>query len=166
MTLWRAAKNASGGLGQAERVLKNGNPAPQPTWTDNSNGTWTFTYSDLPAANANDQDYVYWAVESAGSGNTDGFYPVYGVGDNQSSSSHGGSGTVIQESGSADGDDLQTNEIITNTATKLSLDKISNWLMTTRLPTSSFLSSRVTAAPPMQCGATARMARHITPIPG
>lgn len=128
MTLWRAAKNASGGLGQAERVLKNGNPAPQPTWTDNGNGTWTFTYSDLPAANANDQDYVYWAVESAGSGNTDGFYPVYGVGDNQSSSSHGGSGTVIQESGSADGDDLQTNEIITNTATKLSLDKISNWV--------------------------------------
>lgn len=128
MTLWRAAKNASGGLGQAERVLKNGNPAPQPTWTDNGNGTWTFTYSDLPAANANDQDYVYWAVESAGSGNTDGFYPVYGVGDNQSSSSHGGSDTVIQESGSADGDDLQTNEIITNTATKLSLDKISNWV--------------------------------------
>ena len=128
MTLWRAAKNASGGFGQAERVLKNGNPAPQPTWTDNGNGTWTFTYSDLPAANANDQDYVYWAVESAGSGNTDGFYPVYGVGDNQSSSSHGGSGTVIQESGSADGDDLQTNEIITNTATKLSLDKISNWV--------------------------------------
>ena len=126
MTLWRAAKNASGGFGQAERVLKNGNPAPQPTWTDNGNGTWTFTYSDLPAANANDQDYVYWAVESAGSGNTDGFYPVYGVGDNQSSSSHGGSGTVIQESGSADGDDLQTNEIIT--ATKLSLDKISNWV--------------------------------------
>lgn len=128
MALWRAAKNASGGLGQAERVLKNGNPAPQPTWTDNGNGTWTFTYSDLPAANANDQDYVYWTVESAGSGNTDGFYPVYGVGDNQSSSSHGGSGTVIQESGSADGDDLQTNEIITNTATKLSLDKISNWV--------------------------------------
>lgn len=128
MALWRAAKNASGGLGQAERVLKNGNPAPQPMWTDNGNGTWTFTYSDLPAANANDQDYVYWTVESAGSGNTDGFYPVYGVGDNQSSSSHGGSGTVIQESGSADGDDLQTNEIITNTATKLSLDKISNWV--------------------------------------
>lgn len=128
MTLWRAVDNGNGNLGTAERVLKNGNPAPQPTWTDKGNGIWTFTYSDLPAANANDQDYVYWAVESAGSGNTDGFYPVYGAGNNQSSSSHGGSGTVVQESGSADGDDLQTNEVITNTATKLSLDKISNWV--------------------------------------
>lgn len=128
MTLWRAVKNGDGSVGTAERVLKNGNPAPQPTWTDNGDGTWTFTYSDLPAANASDQDYVYWAVESAGSGNTDGFYPVYGTGNNQSSSSRGGSGTVVQESGSADGDDLQTNEVITNTATKLSLDKISNWV--------------------------------------
>ena len=128
MTLWRAVDNGNGNLGTAERVLKNGNPVPQPTWTDKGNGIWTFTYSDLPAANANDQDYVYWAVESAGSGNTDGFYPVYGAGNNQSSSSHGGSGTVVQESGSADGDDLQTNEVITNTATKLSLDKISNWV--------------------------------------
>lgn len=128
MTLWRAVKNGDGSVGTAERVLKNGNPAPQPTWTDNGDGTWTFTYSDLPAANANDQAYVYWAVESAGSGNTDGFYPVYGMGNGQSDESHGADGTTDDREATATQDGQQTNEFITNTATKLSLDKISDWV--------------------------------------
>lgn len=127
MTLWRAVDNGDGTFGQAESVLKYGNPAPQPTWTKNGNGTWTFAYSDLPAANASDQDYVYWATESAGSGNTGGFYPVYGTGGTQSEETHGAGGTTVDKDASAGEEGQQTNETITNTATKLSLDKISNW---------------------------------------
>lgn len=126
-TLWRAVDNGDGTFGQAESVLKYGNPAPQPTWTKNGNGTWTFAYSDLPAANASDQDYVYWATESAGSGNTGGFYPVYGTGGTQSEETHGAGGTTVDKDASAGEEGQQTNETITNTATKLSLDKISNW---------------------------------------
>lgn len=127
MTLWRAVDNGDGTFGQAESVLKYGNPAPQPTWTKNGNGTWTFAYSDLPAANASDQDYVYWATESAGFGNTGGFYPVYGTGGTQSEETHGAGGTTVDKDASAGEEGQQTNETITNTATKLSLDKISNW---------------------------------------
>lgn len=127
MTLWRAVDNGDGTFGQAESVLKYGNPAPQPTWTKNGNGTWTFAYSDLPAANASDQDYVYWATESAGFGNTGGFYPVYGTGGTQSEETHGAGGTTVDKDASAGEEGQQTNETITNTATKLSLNKISNW---------------------------------------
>lgn len=127
MTLWRAVKNADGTYGTAERVLRNGNPA-QPTWADNGDGTWTFAYTGMPAADENDQDYVYWATESAGSGNTDGFYPVYGT-DSPGSSSHGAAGTKVDQEASAGESGKQTNETITNTATKIALDKVSTWLV-------------------------------------
>ena len=114
----------------AEQVkMKNGSAAPQPTWTDNVDGTWTFTYTGLPAANENDQPYIYWAEEQAGSGNADGFYPVYGGKDGsaQSNASNDAAGTTTDKEATADQDGAQTNEAIMNVATRFTLDKLSDW---------------------------------------
>lgn len=86
----------------------------QPTWKKNEDGSFTFTYVDLPAANKNDVPYTYWAVEQGGA--SDGYYPLYGT--NNAADPSGASGTTP----SVDG---QTNETITNTATRFTLDKVS-----------------------------------------
>ncbi|MBM6705574.1 Cna B-type domain-containing protein [Bifidobacterium pullorum subsp. saeculare] len=86
----------------------------QPEWTKNKDGSFTFTYVDLPAANKNDVPYTYWAVEQGGA--SDGYYPLYGT--NNAAAPSGASGTTT----SGDG---QTNETITNTATRFTLDKVS-----------------------------------------
>ena len=87
----------------------------QPEWTKNKDGSFTFTYVDLPAANKNDVPYTYWAVEQGGA--SDGYYPLYGT--NNAAAPSGASGTTT----SGDG---QTNETITNTATRFTLDKVSD----------------------------------------
>lgn len=126
MVLWRQVGDDTS---TAEQVkLKDGSAAPQPTWNDDDhNGIWTFVYEDLPAADENDKPYTYWAVETANSGGTGGFYPVYGGDDQQSNATHGAAGTTVNTSASADQDGTQTNETITNVATKLALDKVSDW---------------------------------------
>ncbi|HJG40853.1 SpaA isopeptide-forming pilin-related protein [Bifidobacterium pullorum] len=86
----------------------------QPTWTKNKDGSFTFTYVDLPAANKNDVPYTYWAVEQGGA--SDGYYPLYGT--NNAAAPSGASGTTASG-------DKQTNETITNTATRFTLDKVS-----------------------------------------
>lgn len=113
MVLYRAVENDKGEYVDIEQVkLKNGNPAPQPTWEEVKEGEWKFTYTDLPAANENDDAYVYWAEEEAGS--IDGFYPTYGTA--------GAPGTKVDE---ATGQ--QTNTTITNVATRFTLEKVSDW---------------------------------------
>ena len=86
----------------------------QPEWTKNKDGSFTFTYVDLPAANKNDVPYTYWAVEQGGA--SDGYYPLYGT--NNAATPSGASGTTTNG-------DTQTNETITNTATRFTLDKVS-----------------------------------------
>ena len=86
----------------------------QPTWTKNQDGSFTFTYVDLPAANKNDVPYTYWAVEQGGA--SDGYYPLYGT--SNAAAPSGASGTTTSG-------DKQTNETITNTATRFTLDKVS-----------------------------------------
>ena len=86
----------------------------QPTWK-NKDGSFTFTYVDLPAANKNDVPYTYWAVEQGGA--SDGYYPLYGT--NNAATPSGASGTTTSRDG-------QTNETITNTATRFTLDKVSD----------------------------------------
>lgn len=90
----------------------------QPTWTKNKDGSFTFTYFDLPAANKNDVPYTYWAVEQGGA--SDGYYPLYGTDNSVSGTSHGAEGTTTGQDGT------QTNETITNTATRFTLDKVSD----------------------------------------
>lgn len=87
----------------------------QPEWTKNKDGSFTFTYVDLPAANKNDVPYTYWAVEQGGA--SDGYYPLYGT--NNAAAPSGASGTTTSG-------DVQTNETITNTATRFTLDKVSD----------------------------------------
>lgn len=89
----------------------------QPEWTKNQDGSFTFTYVDLPAANKNDVPYTYWAVEQGGA--SDGYYPLYGTDKSVSDTSHGAEGTTTGQDGT------QTNETITNTATRFTLDKVS-----------------------------------------
>ena len=84
--------------------------AGQPEWNPNGDGTWTFTYEDLPAADATDRPYTYWAEEVPGS--ADGFYPTYGT--------SGAGGTTTNG-------DQQTGTTITNVATRLTLDKVSDF---------------------------------------
>lgn len=86
----------------------------QPEWTKNKDGSFTFTYVDLPAANKNDVPYTYWAVEQGGA--SDGYYPLYGT--SNAAAPSGASGTTTSG-------DKQTNETITNTATRFTLDKVS-----------------------------------------
>lgn len=115
-------KRKAGDNGTEETVKyitsENGNVTTdaQPTWKKNEDGsfTFTFTYVDLPAANKNDVPYTYWAVEQGGA--SDGYYPLYGT--SNAAAPSGASGTTT----SGDG---QTNETITNTATRFTLDKVS-----------------------------------------
>lgn len=110
MTLWRQVGDD---VNTAEQVkMKDGSDPAQPTWTDNGDGTWTFTYTNLPAADENDKAYTYWAEEQAGTGTSEGFYPTYGTAD--------AGGTTV-------GDGTQTNTDITNVATRFTLDKLSDW---------------------------------------
>lgn len=110
MTLWRQVGDV---VNTAEPVkMKDGSDPAQPTWTDNGDGTWTFTYTNLPAADENDKAYTYWAEEQAGTGTSEGFYPTYGTAD--------AGGTTV-------GDGTQTNTDITNVATRFTLDKLSDW---------------------------------------
>ena len=133
MTLYRAADTNGNGAFDAtetEKVLQNGSPAVQPSWTDgNNDGVWEFTYENLPAADKNDNPYVYWAEETVGSGGTGGFYPVYEGKDNALAANdpHDAAGTTTGDAAFGTLGN-QTNEPITNTATKLKLDKISNWV--------------------------------------
>ena len=128
MTLYRAPvirEDNEGNLsfGKTEKVTYQQNNG-QPTWTDeNKDGVWEFSYTGLPAANSSDQPYVYWAEEAAGS--VDGFYPFYGT-DNATKSS-GADGTNVGTSATADQDGSQTNELITNVPTRLTLDKVSDF---------------------------------------
>ena len=71
----------------------------QPDWTKNADGTFTFTYTGMPAANQQNVNYTYWAEETPG--DAPGYYPIYAGGDNESSD-------------------------ITNTATRFTLDKVSD----------------------------------------
>ena len=110
MTLWRQVGND---VNTAEQVkMKDSSDPAQPTWTDNGDGAWTFTYTNLPAADENDKAYTYWAEEQAGTGTSEGFYPTYGTAD--------AGGTTV-------GDGTQTNTDITNVATRFTLDKLSDW---------------------------------------
>lgn len=115
-------KRKAGDNGTEETVKyitsENGNVTTdaQPTWKKNEDGsfTFTFTYVDLPAANKNDVPYTYWAVEQGGA--SDGYYPLYGT--SNAAAPSGASGTTTSG-------DKQTNETITNTATRFTLDKVS-----------------------------------------
>ena len=60
MTLWRQVGND---VNTAEQVkMKDSSDPAQPTWTDNGDGAWTFTYTNLPAADENDKASRYWYV--------------------------------------------------------------------------------------------------------
>ena len=130
MTLYRAivtGRDAEGNptsFGGAEPVTYHGSDDGQPTWTV-SGDTWTFTYEGLPAANEDDVEYVYWAEEQLGS--AEGYYPLYGSTDNQTSSSQDASGTTITNEATAADDGAQQNEQITNVATRFTLDKVSDF---------------------------------------
>ena len=109
MTLWRQVGDDTSSAEQVK--MKDGSAAPQPTWNDDdSDGVWTFVYENLPAADENDEDYVYWAEEQVGS--VDGWYPTYGTVD--------AAGTKV------DGDQ-QTGTRITNHPTLLNLAKVSDF---------------------------------------
>lgn len=137
LTLYRAIQTGtdeSAGTAtwsEPEKVMQNGSPAQQPEWSDsNSDGVWEFTYTGLPAANENDQPYVYWAEEQIGTDGVGGYYPLYQYGDTgQSGDSHDAAGTTVDTEASAGTIGEQINEPITNVATKLALDKVSNWLV-------------------------------------
>lgn len=90
----------------------------QPTWKSNGDGTFTFLYKGMPEANKDNVSYTYWAEETDGA--SDGYYPLYGTGDSTSGTSHGADETTENNYG------LQTNETITNTATRFTLDKVSD----------------------------------------
>ena len=129
MTLYRAivtGRDAEGNptsFGGAEPVTYHGSDDGQPTWTG-SGDTWTFTYKELPAANGNDVEYVYWAEEQPGS--AEGYYPLYGS-ENPAGTSHDAAGTTIGTPATAGTDGSQTNEQITNVATRFTLDKVSDF---------------------------------------
>jgi uncharacterized surface anchored protein len=125
MTLYRAYKTGDTTYSQAQQVTYIYNNG-QPVWTDaNSDGVWEFVYNGLPAANADDKPYVYWAEETNGS--AEGFYPLYGSTGNQNATGHGAAGTEVTTEAAAGTTGAQINEAITNVATRLSLNKVSNW---------------------------------------
>lgn len=109
MTLWRQVGNDTS---TAEQVkMKGGSAAPQPKWNDDDgDGVWTFVYENLPAADENDEAYVYWAEEQVGS--VDGWYPTYGTADAAGTEVDGGQQTGTQ---------------ITNHPTLLNLAKVSDF---------------------------------------
>lgn len=119
MVLWRATILGNGTFGAAENVT---NYAGQPTW-EGSGESWTFTYTGLPAANEDDVDYVYWAVEKEA--DAPGYYPLYGT--DKAASPSGAAGTTVTTSATAAQDGVQTNEPITNVATRFTLDKVSDF---------------------------------------
>lgn len=124
MTLYRAYKTGDTTYSQAQQVTYIYNNG-QPVWTDaNSDGVWEFAYNGLPAANADDKPYVYWAEETSGS--AEGFYPLYGS-DNVATGAHDAAGTEVTTEAAAGTTGAQINEAITNVATRLSLNKVSNW---------------------------------------
>ena len=132
MTLYRAtvktvdAEGNPTSFDNVEQVkLKNGQAAPQPTWTEGQDGVWTFTYEDLPAANEDNVDYVYWAEEQLTT--AEGYYPLYGSGNNQNAGGHDAAGTTVDTPASADTPGQQTNEQITNMATRFTLNKVSDF---------------------------------------
>lgn len=108
MTLYRSV-----GTGAGTNVTSY---SGQPTWTEGENGAWTFTYSDLPAADQSDRPYTYWAEENVGT--AEGFYPTYGTADAAGTATSGQDGSAL---------DVQQGTGITNVATKLALDKVSDF---------------------------------------
>ncbi len=119
MVLYRATILGNGKFGATENVT---NYAGQPDWKG-SGETWTFTYTGLPAANENDVDYVYWAVEKTA--DAPGYYPLYGT--DKAASSSGAGGTEVKTEAAAGVTGEQENELITNVATRLTLDKVSDF---------------------------------------
>lgn len=109
-------------FGTAEQVKKDG-ATPQPTWKKTDDQVWMFTYENLPAANEDNVDYVYWAVEKEAG--APGYYPLYGSDEDASSS--GAAGTLVTTPATATQDGAQTNEPITNVATRFTLDKVSDF---------------------------------------
>ena len=48
----------------------------QPTWGKTEDPlVWAYTYTNLPKCDQKGVEYIYWALEEAGS--AEGFYPVY-----------------------------------------------------------------------------------------
>lgn len=124
MTLYRAYKTGDTTYSQAQQVTYIYNNG-QPEWTDaNNDGIWEFAYNGLPAANADDKPYVYWAEETNGS--AEGFYPLYGSAGNQNATGHGAAGTEVTTEAAAGTTGAQVNEDITNMATRLTLAKVSD----------------------------------------
>ena len=109
-------------FGTAEQVKKDG-ATPQPTWKKTDDQVWTFTYENLPAANEDNVDYVYWAVEKEAG--APGYYPLYGA--YKAASSSGADGTTVTTEAAAGVTGEQENELITNVATRFTLDKVSDF---------------------------------------
>lgn len=125
MTLYRTYKTGDTTYSQAQQVTYIYNNG-QPEWTDaNSDGVWEFKYENLPAANADDKPYVYWAEETNGS--AEGFYPLYGSTGNQNATGHGAAGTEVTTEAAAGTTGAQVNETITNVATRFTFDKVSDF---------------------------------------
>lgn len=129
MTLYRAivtATDADGkptGFGDAQDVTSY---AGQPAWDDaDGDGVWTFAYAGLPAASEDNVDYVYWAEESAGT--AEGYYPLYGSEDGGNARSQSAAGTTVERPATAAESGAQTNERITNVATRFTLNKVSDF---------------------------------------
>lgn len=119
MVLYRATILGNGKFGATENVTSY---AGQPDW-NGSGDTWTFTYTGLPAANENNVDYVYWAVEKTA--DAPGYYPLYGT--DEATSSSGAGGTTVKTEAAAGVTGKQENELITNVATRFTLDKVSDF---------------------------------------
>lgn len=131
MTLYRATAtigaDGTTSFDNVEQVkLKNSQAAPQPTWNDDDgDGVWTFTYENLPAANEDNVDYVYWAEEQLTT--AEGYYPLYGSDNNQNAGGHDAAGTTVEKPATATESGSQTNEKITNVATRFTLNKVSDF---------------------------------------
>lgn len=124
LELRRSTTKATGGnLG--EKATYADGSVPQPVWEKNGDGTWRYTYSDLPRYDKGGNTYYYW-VNEVSSGDTEaGFYPVYSYtmddgSDKAGPESFGSSGTTVDGS---TGD--QTVQTITNCLTRFALDKLS-----------------------------------------
>lgn len=121
MVLYRATILDNRKFGPTENVTSY---ASKPDWSGGGD-TWTFTYENLPAANEDNVDYVYWAVEKEAG--APGYYPLYGSDEDASSS--GAQGTTVTTTATATQDGAQTNELITNMATRFTLDKVSDFTL-------------------------------------
>lgn len=119
MVLYRATILGNGKFGPTENVTSY---AGQPDWSG-SGDTWTFAYTGLPAANEDNVDYVYWAIEKTA--DAPGYYPLYGT--DKAASSSGAGGTEVKTEAEAGVTGKQENELITNVATRFTLDKVSDF---------------------------------------